>query len=327
MLRISGDEFHDKSVTESTFEKYSEMITDENVQIKITDEITMFEYAGKGKEYIDHTKNPKYIKNLIAPLTEKYYIRFENNTLFCPIIISSNGNVAMFNCGAKEFIKIDELSLGNILYQSIKQMISKHNEQCLLSCLEYENLLFTKSALIRFDLTDEKDSDEDYYLAFMSYMIYNSILNARKKLKSLYPKLSPHKIIKLLPMPKDSFYSIIDLMNLIYNSLERNMRHYTHWQAAFLYDTDRELFDAYLQKESVIGIGMTKWICVIAALKHPDLIDKSCVKEFCDNSYLKFIFATDISNLIENKFKVDNTHITNYLLPCGKTPYTYGFCI
>ena len=60
LLRISGDEFHDKSITEFAFKTYSDMIADKSIQIKITDEVTMFEYAGRGKEYINQTKNQKY---------------------------------------------------------------------------------------------------------------------------------------------------------------------------------------------------------------------------------------------------------------------------
>lgn len=162
-----------------------------------------------------------------------------------------------------------------------------------------------------------------------------SILNARKEAKRLYPKLPSYEIIKILPMPKNSFLSILNLMNYMYNSIENKMKHYTNWEEIFLSNTDEVLYDIYIKQKSVIGIGMTKWLCVIAALKQPDLIDKSCIKEFCDNSYLKYFFSTDISILpefsllkdIENKYKIDNTYIVDSQLPCGETLFINGYCI
>ena len=147
MLRISNDQFHDKEDYQSAYSFYTEQAIIANSVIRKhsnkggisveyvlddTSDLGNLWYEGRAIDYIDSGNSPYQHKksNVGYPYLRNHRIKICGGVIPCALRILANGNV-----GFNEILSYDNsdiLSLGNILSESMTEIMDNHNESCML---------------------------------------------------------------------------------------------------------------------------------------------------------------------------------------------------
>lgn len=223
MLRISNDQFHDEAEYQNAYSFYSEQANIINSGIRKhlgksgilveyvlnnAKELGNLWYEGRAVDYIDSGNSPyMHRKNNVGyPYHHNHRIRICGNTIPCSLRVLANGNVGFSE--TQSYDRSDALSIGNILSESMTEIIDNHNENCMLLCSEMDVLHYSQYG----KNAKELPPGEYPYLEFHN-MVCKKILELREKVKRQFPIVPAQEIIAGLPFPSISKMEsiIIDL--------------------------------------------------------------------------------------------------------------------
>lgn len=199
-LRISNDQFHDVAEYEDAYSFYTQQANaDAGIFVcyvlKDSNELGNLCYEGRAVNYIDsgscqyqHGKG-----NVGYPYYHKHRIKICGNLIPCGLRILANGNVSFAE--ALSYENSDALSIGNILSESMTEIIDKHNQSCTLLCSEMDVLHIAQYG--------EYTSIAPGVIPYLRFanMVYKQVLDLREKAKTLFPCIPTQEIITGLPFP------------------------------------------------------------------------------------------------------------------------------
>lgn len=211
MLRISNDQFHDEVEYQNAYSFYSKRANIINSGIRkhlgksgiLVDyvlnnskELGNLWYEGRAVDYIDSGNSPyKHRKNNVGyPYCHNHRIRICGNTIPCILRILANGNVGFDE--TQSYDRSDALSIGNILSESMTEIIDNHNESCMSLCSEMDVLHYSQYG----KKAKELPPGVYPYLEFHN-MVCKKILELREKVKQQFPCIPAQEIIAGLPFP------------------------------------------------------------------------------------------------------------------------------
>lgn len=204
-MRISADKFHDIAQSEATYLKYKKMTNNKAVNILLGEkQIESFKFTGRGIEYILTTNDLDSFGVVSVPFLEKHRIKVNNDKVFCSLLIASNGNVLFDEEASYE--TQDEWCMGNILNESLSDMIEKNNKECLLSCVDWENLYTLNNHVHGYMSTYLKPSFvRELYKPMLETALktYNKLYECRKLAHKMFPYIPAQDIIEHIPMPQN----------------------------------------------------------------------------------------------------------------------------
>lgn len=210
-MLISDDSFHNMEQTNKAVKYYNSFDYNKfkisirkysDVQ-KNVDDLHIY-YHGRAKQYVN--RNPEKIKKddygrLCVELAENsirnHQICVRQDSIKCKLQLNANGNVGLpSEC---EYTTSDKLALGNILNDSLYNIITKHNQTCCYLCDECFNEIFnTKMELFRGNTPFERELNK---LIFdMRNKNIQFIWKVRKLAKKEYPHLPISEIISKTPL-------------------------------------------------------------------------------------------------------------------------------
>lgn len=138
-LRISTDEFHDKTESDIAIQRYQRYaMRNSNIVIEPVQDIRTLFLSGRAKDMAD--ANDDILKNyfLSYEASCSHRIRIKKDVVSCLLLINANGNVCVHEQAS--FETLDRLSFGNILHSPLSEAIEKHNNDCLTTCTDCEYL-------------------------------------------------------------------------------------------------------------------------------------------------------------------------------------------
>lgn len=222
LIRISGDQFHDREQSKKAYKKYRKMALNTGIRVEMTPLLATdndkIRYIGRGKDYVNKHKLyfiKNNIQNLVsAPCLEKHRIKVLDNNVYCRIRIGWNGDVALQEDVSYEIL--DNNKLGNIFEKDLKQIIIDHNNECLLTCCDCDNL----NCMNYFADIPSINMPNIKIKSTVNQMIYYGIYNARKFAHQIYPFVPTQDIITILPMPKDYVFDSLKEIENLYNTYQ-----------------------------------------------------------------------------------------------------------
>lgn len=211
MLRISNDQFHDEAEYQNAYSFYSERADIINSGIRKylgksgilveyvlnnAKELGNLWYEGRAVDFIDSGNSSyKHKENNVGyPYSSNHRIKICGNTIPCSLRVLANGNVGFSEI--QSYDRSDALSIGNILSESMTEIIDNHNESCMLLCSEMDVLHYSQYGKNAKELPPGMYP----YLEFHN-MICKKILELRGKVKQQFPCIPAQEIITGLPFP------------------------------------------------------------------------------------------------------------------------------
>lgn len=217
---ISDDRFHNPDEYNSAFAFYKPLVDEANQRIRQICEdsemhVTLSSvHKGRGIEYILYSGNAEDLidgrneqyrleeESVRYTNTWKHRIKILGDTIPCCIEFLANGNVILHE--ELSYDAMDRNSLGNIMTDSLTDIINRHNEECLLLCSEIEGIYCGQNCSRSNSSTQFSD-----YLR-VCHLFRMQILKLRYKAKRLFPHVPAAAIIMSLPFPtKDEIDSLM----------------------------------------------------------------------------------------------------------------------
>lgn len=210
LLRISNDEFHDKEESATAYRFYSELTSNANRLItnnskfdcKLTQaagKLGHLRYAGRAVGLFNNDgHNPPQSCNYIFRPTynPNHRIRIDRLSatdaiVRCSISVLATGNI----CADEEvsYKTLDAASMGNILNDSLVNIIDKHNNECMVLCHEAEQITLCNLFL-------QQNVDKNFNLQCLIYQkIIDRLFELRQLARKKFPYVSAQDIISTLP--------------------------------------------------------------------------------------------------------------------------------
>lgn len=138
-------------------------------------------------------------KNLRTKSCTPHRIKIKDGVV-CNIGITTDGNVTLDDDGSWD--DVDNSSIGNLKEYSLRYLIERHNDQCLLTCTE--SLMLDMAEQINVATADEMPFDTKIMNIF-TLELAQSILEIRQELKKKYKMIPAYVIIDVVHMPQNCF--------------------------------------------------------------------------------------------------------------------------
>lgn len=226
ILRISDDVFHDKGEIKNAFAYYKPLIDEQNRHYdakkrmvcwfaskdRESSDLPVIIYSGRGKDFVDNNRSlftPFGAKPVIYPYLYNHRIKIENDTICCTLGLSANGNIVFFEHSSYEID--DKISMGNILENSLRDILLDHNDRCLLRCEEASKITYGEKYS---EFIPNLSENQKISLNVIS-MVYKKVLKTRELAKEIYPFVPAQDVIEYLPTPTD--FEVSTLVENIYN--------------------------------------------------------------------------------------------------------------
>lgn len=197
LVRVSNDMFHDRAEYEPALKFYKEAATDvpDKITVMYAGEIKSLKYDGRAKKYIDD--HPEYLSGhsfvMSFPMVNKR-IRIEDDFIPCMLLISATGELCN-DYNDSSFKTNSRLAIGNIMDDSMANLIEKNNENSLITCMEQDAYYYANSW--RF----AHYYDFDVMLSMKAYkLIIERLLYIRKWAKDNFPLCPASDIIERIPL-------------------------------------------------------------------------------------------------------------------------------
>lgn len=326
LLIISNDEFHNQNDSKETYNFYNELLGNYGrITLECKDDLDNIKYTGRAVKYID--EHPETSENYLVaiPFLQKHRIKVVDDFIYCSLYVCANGNVYLDE--EISFELLDSLSFGNISNKTLADMIKENNDECLLTCCDYENLMYIQQGKIRYNDIVTSMVEPTAHIKIAD-LIFNKIYELRKEARERFPFLTPQEIIIRYRMPKDYIIELNDIINEIYNcyakyqSLRKSNGKYTvYWEIINSY-----LKEAKLSQPKDIEI-IRRSYTVLALLTYPHLLDENITKDLCASSeFYKLAIAESIEDTdmfdvlvqVNKRCEEDTSLINNTLvLPCN----------
>lgn len=197
-LRISNDMFHARDEYEPAMIFYKNIAekVSKNIYVLYTGSISSLKYEGRAKKYID--EHPEYNStfSFVAsfPYTNRR-VKIDGDNIPCILAIGANGNFGFEEDSS--FERFDKMAFGNILSNSMADLIDQNNENCLLTCAENESYKIANS----WRFFNQTIYDVDSSLSLKIYQLYiERMLFIRKWAKENFLCLATQDIIEHIPI-------------------------------------------------------------------------------------------------------------------------------
>lgn len=176
-------------------------------------------YAGRGIDLAKKRPQFKIGKNLKVPNTNYHRLKIKDDLVYCRIYISANGNVVLA-AEDDSYATYDSCYSGNILSENLNEIITRHQDTCLLTCNESNFINSEKTRLVG-GSNSAKFIDE--ICSQFLFQVASIILNIREAVKKTYPILPAQDIILGLPMPRSpeeaNYYAKEIFINIPHSTL------------------------------------------------------------------------------------------------------------
>ena len=256
-------------------------------------------YAGRGIDLAKTKPQFKSGKNLKVPNTNYHRLKISNNVVYCTIYISANGNVVLA-AEDDSYKTYDSCHSGNILNENLNEIITRHQDSCLLTCNESN---FLNSERVR--LVGGRNIAKFQYEigAKFLYQVAMIILKIREAVKKTFPILPAQDIIIGLPMPRSdeeaAYYAKEIFQSIPHGSLPK-LDEYT-----------LKRFSAARKKMTKEEQSFCIWI--MNASEYME-------KHDCSDLFINKLLKTKLG-LLENQSRLYKSNVffpeNGWLFPCG----------
>lgn len=306
LMRVSADRFHNIEDSTLAYTTYSSLVKNERVSIQLKDTLDVLKCSGYGRQYIADNPDEKMDDVLCIQMSyiNKHRIKVKNNEVFCSLLVLANGNIA-FN-EEVSYQELDELSIGNLYAEPIKEMIKRNNDECLLSCCDWDNIRCIKMYLSGCNRVYANNYKFDMHYVVAEH-IFNKIYELRKLARDLYPYVPVQDIITNILMPKDYIFDVKDeVTNICQNVLPIAINMEKPKWLRWLNATDSEIFNLYINNlhrhTDNAQINYTAYLLLL----HPEIIVESILQSIHQTTkFYRLITTSDIKNTPEFK-KLDS---------------------
>lgn len=222
IIVVSDDKFH-SGEHDSAFDYYTKLANEANKRIHeargetddaspaivvssqdLGNRVTI--YTGNAVKLVNQNRgNYKLDENLQIVSNYKHRIKIGAGVVCCTVYITANGDV-IAPMEDDSFANYDKNAIGNIMNNSLRHILERYNDQCLLLCDESKALdLETGMSLA----TPEEFSFEKRLISTFYAELVKFILQIRYSTLERYPVLTPQEIIDALPMPRNPVESAV----------------------------------------------------------------------------------------------------------------------
>lgn len=157
-------------------------------------------YAGRGIELANKGSGFEFGKNIMVPNTNYHRLKIAGGVVYCTVYISANGNVILA-AEDDSYAKYDSCHSGNLLNENLNDIITRHQDNCLITCNETNYLNDMRERKLYFEHADNTELDRAVTIKrALLYEINSSVLKIRQMLKETYPILPAQDLIGELPM-------------------------------------------------------------------------------------------------------------------------------
>lgn len=211
-FRISNDQFHDATEYEHAYQYYKSLIDEANKRIwqhsdkggillhyaVNPDEEYLLYYSGRAVELIDSGNSHfHHGLNVDYKLCMKHRIEIMGEYIPRTMEILANGNISIY--AEASYTELDGISFGNIMDDSVTNLIEKHNNECLLLRPEAKRLHIAEYAKHLPDVLPGQLS-----LIKFDKMICGRVMELREIAQSMLPLVPAQDIIEQLPFPDEN---------------------------------------------------------------------------------------------------------------------------
>lgn len=208
LIRLSMDGFHNSDDFNGAAKFYRAIVDEANQKLDSKQNsiielmpsaaaIAHLAYSGRAIDYINNHPEELSAKkhNIDFPYEPNHRIRIENNSIPCIFLISANGNIGLYE-DILDYATIDRYAMGNIMADSVTDIIERYNSECMVLCSEGNVLRMTR-------YRKQMDDHEHNNISFVQFygIIANRIIELRKLAGKLYPHIPTSHIIAQLSFP------------------------------------------------------------------------------------------------------------------------------
>lgn len=248
LIRVSADQFHDAAQSKRAIDYYSNLCARNPNILVVSEKSHTFWRTGRAKDLVK--SQPDILKECRFIDQNEHYshrVKIRDDEVICMLEISANGNVGFSE--TRDYESNDFLAFGNILENSMAELIQRNNNNCVLACDDIEKLcpsLQLCQERVTMPWEDwgkaEKDSVESFskWLSVQfSKLLYERVLKQREFVHKKYPNIPVQVIIDELPMDKNVFARSKDILPKIQADL-------TIWSVGLADYIGAEVYDKYI---------------------------------------------------------------------------------
>lgn len=221
-LRVSNDEFHDATEYEHAYKYYVPLVDEANKRIwqnsgkggillhyaVDSEQEHSLHYSGRAVKLIDSGNSQfHHGLNVDYKLSMNHRIEIMDDYIPRALQILANGNINIYK--ELSYDELDRLSFGNIVHDSISNLIEKHNSECLLLRSEAKRLHVSEYAKHLPDMALGELS-----IIKFNRMICDRVMELRKKARALFPLVPAQDIIDVLPFPEEN--KVMEMLYALY---------------------------------------------------------------------------------------------------------------
>lgn len=302
---ISDDDFHSsREHAKEAYEFYT-ALANGKIRIILNSERGEVNKIKKSKEYslIHSGRALGFIANnrtfnglsVVSRVTENdirpHRIKIENNTIHCVLQLSANGNIG-FDANVS-YGNADNLSFGNILQDSLHDILTRHNASCVYLCDEtYNEMLYYNVAFLQAFKKDvpEIRREMDRLHAQTRIKQFDLVWQLRKWALERYPNIGIEKIISCTVLDNDFFFEKVKALMVKRMPDEK------------LQFNPRVKRLAQLAPKEVLEYKMVYQFEKYYSNKYPEATEKQIHELSILNSMYKFVMSMTLDDLIEAVF-------------------------
>lgn len=320
LIRISGDTFHNETTSRLAYEAYKNFPKVESVNIELKEKLNSIKYSGRAKQYVSNNTGslPEGVIGVYLPYISKRRISILNNTVISKLYIASNGNITFDD--EITYQELDSLSFGNLLNNTISNLIEQNNNECLITECDWGNIQVIKQYISGIN-KNYLDNFDVYIESKIGELIFDRILELRNLAHQMFPYVPAQNIIINISSPRDYLFDIKDEINHIYDCFPSKVKNMTNleWEE-WLKETDVGIYEIFLKNKSDFTNETRKNLSVYAAFKNIDLMNQALIDDICTYSnYFRLVTSKDSINsfeflrlkMLNEKYKVGEIKFSN----------------
>lgn len=210
---ISDDRFHDVNKSMETLKYYDRLLTNrDRLQIEF---FTHSEAAkrkllvGVGEELIYSGRARDYVTKhdaqffLCQNAFGNHIVNMEGVHIGCRLLLDAKGGIGHIN--ENSYVLSDKYVFGNILDDSIYNILLKHNSQCLHTCAEFNTERCYEDLKAHFTPKDDEDYTNYKMCLYTDMQLarLRRVWHIRELAQKAFPYLPSQEIIRLTPVPAE----------------------------------------------------------------------------------------------------------------------------
>lgn len=288
-MNISEDPFHAAHQTQKALNFYQSINHNPQIQIKPTghNDSIVFTYSGHTVAHRNELQNSGMVLSKGENTIRTHQISIHDDTIECVFQLNANGNVGL-HCEDTYSVS-DRLSIGNIMNDSLDNIITNHNRTCLHLCDECWNEALCYSGAYLNENTNLQDKPSTQLIMKMRMQHLKLIWGLRERAQQIYPKMHAIDLILGLPPLQNGVWDIL-YERLAINDLKKNQQRYSRYPSIatmikaaprrFIAERDRSEYREHFIR------------------KYPEISVEEAERLSCLNSEYKLLMQTTVDDLI-----------------------------